>query len=68
MQQSELLAVARMLREALGYESREVRIGKIRTSKYLDVRMLANQLTAAGLLQDATVREVMALPSHLPPK
>lgn len=62
MNNHELRTVARLLRAALGYESREVRIGKILTSPYMDVRLMAKALTLHGYLDHHTVHEKLGDP------
>ena len=68
MNQNEARTVARLVRIALGYESREVRIGQMLTSPYLDVRLLANRLKTEGYLGEATVNDVITLPDYSPPR
>ena len=68
MSPSELRTVARLLREALAYESREVRIGRIVNSPYLDVQMLAKRLQTEGYLNDHQVHDPMVLPNYTPPR
>lgn len=70
MKSSELITVARMLRIALGYESREVRIGALLNSPYLDVRMMAKQLEAEGFLKldKGTCDDRIILTQYSPPR
>lgn len=65
---NELRAVARILYIALGYESREVRIGRMLESKYLDVRLLAGNLQREGFLSDKGVNESVTLGGYSPPR
>lgn len=66
MKTNELRAVARLLHIALGYDSREVRIGKMIESKYLDVRFLVADLQREGLLTDKGVSESQLLTGYTP--
>lgn len=59
MTASEELAIARLLREALGYESREVRIAKLKNSPYIDVRMIVSNLERRGLLSEHSVKDTV---------
>lgn len=68
MTESELRTIARLLRIAMGYESREHRIGLIRQSKFVDVALLGQRLTAAGFLHDTTVNDTMTLVDYSPPR
>lgn len=70
MKSSELITVARMLRITLGYESREVRIGNLLNSPYLDVRMMAKQLEAEKFLslEKATCDDRITLTQYSPPR
>ena len=70
MKSSELITVARMLRIALGYESREVRIGALLNSPYLDVRMMAKQLEVEQFLslEKATSDDRITLTQYSPPR
>lgn len=68
MTNNELKTVARLLRVALGYESREVRIGEMLASPYLDVRMLAQRLRDEGFMTESSVSEVLMLASYTPPR
>lgn len=58
---AEELAAARALRIALGYESREVRIGELKQSRYLDVRKLMQRLEAHGVVEPHSIKEVLML-------
>lgn len=62
----EVVAIARLLRIALGYESREVRIGMIKASKFLDVRGLAMRLEAAGHLKENSVDDNVSVEDFHP--
>ena len=59
MTHSEEIAVARLLRTALGYESREVRIGRMKTDPSLEVRMLVAKLENRGWLMDKSMKELL---------
>lgn len=63
MQTHELVTVARMLRIALGYDSREMRIDAIKKSKFLDVRGLAMRLQDAGHLKENSIDDTMKVDS-----
>lgn len=65
---NELRAVARLLHVALGYNSREVRIGEMLNSKYLDVRLLAGNLQREGFLSEKGVNETVTLDGYTPPR
>lgn len=62
MTSGEELAIARMLRVALGYESREVKIGNLKNSPFLDVRQIMARLDARGLIGEASVKDVFGVP------
>lgn len=55
---AEEIAVARALHIALGYESREVRIGLLKGSRYLDVRKIMARLVERNLVTESSVKEV----------
>lgn len=65
---AELQTITRMLRTAMGYESREVRIGNLLNSRYLDVRAIAQRMEAEGLLTPTSVKDQFTFGSYTPQK
>ena len=64
----ELQTIARLLRIAMGYESREIRIGAIMNSRYLDVTALGHRLEKAGLMTETSVKDQFTFGSYTPPR
>lgn len=57
MTDSEKVTVARALRSALGYDSREVRIHRLRHNKAIDVILLLRELEDLGLVSRTSMGE-----------
>lgn len=55
MTTADLVTIARALRIMASYDSREMRIHALKTSKFIDVRGLAMRLEAAGHLKENSI-------------
>lgn len=56
---SQLLTIGRAIRVALGYDSREVKIYRMRHSRYVDVQLLMKQLESIGVVSRESVGDTM---------
>lgn len=54
----DLVTIARALRIMAGYDSREMRIGALKNSKFIDVKALAMRLEDAGHLSENSINDM----------
>lgn len=55
LERSQLVTIARAIRTALSYDSREVRIHRLKHSRYIDVQFLMKELEGIGIVTDCSV-------------